>query len=175
MNSDNPIYWNVIYTVPKSEKSVQRTLEELEIDSFLPLYKKVRQWRNKNLCSIVPLFPGYVFAKVPRTMKWQILNIKGVVKFVSIQNEPCKVSDKEISHVKQIVGIDEGTAIQRESYFVRGQKVSILHGPFGGLQGEIIEERGNHRFLIRIHAIREAFSITMDLKMLASMDEAVLA
>ncbi|MDT7816044.1 MAG: transcription termination/antitermination protein NusG [Acidobacteriaceae bacterium] len=54
--------WFAVYTISRHEKFVQAQLTAKQIQSFLPLYKVERRWRNGVRREIqYPLFPGYVF------------------------------------------------------------------------------------------------------------------
>src|SRR5262249_45107201 len=55
--------WWVLHTRPRAEKAVARKLLTSEVAFFLPLYEKRWPSRGRLLCSYLPLFAGYVFAR----------------------------------------------------------------------------------------------------------------
>jgi hypothetical protein len=52
--------WYAAYTNPRHEKYVARQLDERSIDSFLPLYRSLRRWKDRRKQIELPLFPGYL-------------------------------------------------------------------------------------------------------------------
>jgi transcription antitermination factor NusG len=155
--------WNALYVIYKSEKKVCEYLNELGIETFLPLYTKVRLWRNKKIKSKIPLFSCYVFAKVPRTLRYQALNVVGTVKFVTTRgNIPSIIPEKEIDIIKRLTGIKPDMNIKKENYFEVGQHVRVNHEPLKGLEGILSEKRGRNRFFVKIHSIQQALSLEID-------------
>jgi len=86
--------WHVIYTMPRAERKVASSIDEMGIESYLPLYKVTRQWSDRKKKVEVPLFPNYVFVKVSEKGRRVIFNIKEPVKFISIDNKPVVVDER---------------------------------------------------------------------------------
>ncbi len=60
--SEQPVSrWYAAYTCPRHEKYVARQLDERCIDTFLPLYRSLRRWKDRRTQIELPLFPGYVY------------------------------------------------------------------------------------------------------------------
>src|ERR1035441_5728210 len=77
------------YTTPRHEKHVFEMLAERQIEAFLPLYRKATQWKKS--CPVVlelPLFPTYVFVRIPRQARGAVLGLPGVVSIVGSPKEP---------------------------------------------------------------------------------------
>jgi hypothetical protein len=58
--------WWVFHVRPRQEKSLARDLMKRQVPFYLPLIS--RRWRSKGrlMNSLVPLFPGYVFARTDK-------------------------------------------------------------------------------------------------------------
>ncbi len=41
------LYWLAVYTKPRHEKIADEKLQEKGIESYLPLVKKTRQWKDR--------------------------------------------------------------------------------------------------------------------------------
>ena len=148
--------------MPNSEKQVFQELQSLGINSYLPLMKKRRKWRNRTIESSVPLFSGYIFLQVNRLTYIQVLNIQGVIRFLTNNGKLCRVRESEITEVRRVERLNQQYQIERVSYFEKGNKVSISNGPFSGFEGEIVERKGKYRLLVRLKSIREAISIDVE-------------
>lgn len=154
--------WHALYVNFKSEKKVCQELVKYDIETFLPLFTKIRYYRNSKRKSEVPLISCYVFARVPPKLRGLVCSIGGVVKFVKTDNKPSVIPVDEINILKKISGIRGSMEISNERYFEVGEKVHVHYGPLAGIVGEVIEKRGQNRFLIKIHSLNQAISIEID-------------
>src|ERR1051325_9315299 len=91
-----PPLWYAAYTRGRHEKSVSRQLEERSIDSFLPLYHSVRRWKDCRKELALPLFPGYVFVNVSARDRLKVLQVPGVVRFVSFSGRPAVLESCDV-------------------------------------------------------------------------------
>ena len=57
--------WYALWTRSRHEASVQRQLDELRIEAFLPTITKWSRWKDRKKQIEWPLFPGYCFARFP--------------------------------------------------------------------------------------------------------------
>lgn len=81
--------WFAVYTISRHEKFVQAQLTAKQIQSFLPLYKVERRWRNGVRREIqYPLFPGYVFVCLGAGEALPVLQTSGVVNIVGNGRAP---------------------------------------------------------------------------------------
>ena len=97
--------WHAIYTVPRHEKTVVKRLDALDIENYLPLYSAVRVWHGRKVQVELPLFPGYVFAKMSISDKWSVLTFAGVIRLVGFNNNSATLSDDEIDRLKASLAI----------------------------------------------------------------------
>src|SRR5271169_3121819 len=75
--------WFAVYTTPRHEKAVARQFEVRQIESFLPLYRSVRRWKNGCRVNVdQPLFPNYIFACLKRPDYVRVLQTPGVLSLV---------------------------------------------------------------------------------------------
>lgn len=154
----NPLLWHVIYTYPKAEKKIYSDLLRLNIESYLPLQKVVRQWSDRKKRIEVPLFPNYVFVKAEQCERWKVLSVDGVVKFISFNGILSTVSDFEINMIRKILQGEHVTIVQ-ENYIGIGRRVRVARGRFAGLEGTLVEKKGKVRLLIRIDSISQSLSM----------------
>src|SRR2546428_8329857 len=57
--------WYAAYTCAKHEKRVAEQFSQRSLESFLPQYESVRRWKDRRVKLQLPLFPGYVFVRLP--------------------------------------------------------------------------------------------------------------
>ena len=56
--------WFVIYTRSRFEKKIYQELLKINIESYLPLQKKLKQWSDRKKWVEEPLFRSYIFVKI---------------------------------------------------------------------------------------------------------------
>jgi transcription antitermination factor NusG len=155
MFSDTKANWYTAYTFPNTEKKVHSELSRQNILSYLPVQQVVRQWSDRKKKLIVPLFPSYIFINTDQKRKFDLLNIKGILRFVSFERKLAIVTDEEIASIKKV----ENAEFEIEPHLVDGDNVIITYGPFTGLKGKLFNKLGKRRFGLRINALNQSLSI----------------
>ena len=61
--------WWALHVRPRSEKALSRRLFRDRISFFLPLYVRRRRFQRRQVCSYLPLFPGYLFLRGGETAR----------------------------------------------------------------------------------------------------------
>lgn len=158
--------WCVLYTYPNYEKKVLKVATQKNITCFLPTQKVERTWSDRRKILEIPLFPNYLFVQVNKQNRFTILDILGVVRFVSLSGKPAIISDYEIDLIRKMTNGPE-VALERE--FVNGDLVRIIEGPFMGLEGILFQKKGKHRLSIRINGINQSISISTSSQLVAKI------
>ena len=57
--------WKVLFVKPRTEKKVAEYCKLYGIDFYLPLREQTRNVQRRKISVIMPLFPGYVFVRLP--------------------------------------------------------------------------------------------------------------
>src|ERR1700693_1889373 len=81
-------FWYAAYTRSRHEKSVARQLEERGMESFLPLYRSMRRWKDRRQEVDMVLFPGYVFVRFHWRERLQVLQLPSVLRLVTFNGLP---------------------------------------------------------------------------------------
>ena len=149
--------WIAIYTKSRHEQIVINELSKKDIESFCPMFKEKRQWSDRKKWVHFPLFRSYVFARIHLKENIFVLQTIGVNKIVKFQNKISIIPDQVINDIKNIV--DGGYKIQQVDYFIKGDEVSVISGPLKGVNGIIQDLKGDNRLIMKVEAIRQAFSI----------------
>ena len=142
--------WHALYVRSRSEKKVLSQLEEMGIEAYLPLVTKVKQWSDRRKKIEEPLFKSYVFVHSNAKEYLTILNVYGVMRFVTFEHEAVVVPDNQIVAIKRFVDDyehGEEFKMQNNEELKEGQMVRIINGPMKGLQGRL-ETIYNKRHLI---------------------------
>src|ERR1035441_2804441 len=93
--------WYAIYTAPRCEKSALAHLALRDVESFLPAYEQVRLWKNRQRVKLsMPLFPGYLFARIEHRDRAAVLGSPGVLRIVGNSRGPIPVGDSTIDFLR---------------------------------------------------------------------------
>ena len=152
--------WFAIYVKARSEKKVLNLLEDIGIESFLPLITRVKQWSDRKKKVEEPLFRSYLFVKIPLSDYYTILNINGVVKFITFERKPVPVPENQIIAIKEYLSDTELQSIDYED-FKEGELVRIKSGQMKDLIGRFVKINGKHRVIIDIEAVGQSIPINI--------------
>ena len=153
--------WYAVYTNSRAEKRVSDRIEELGIETFLPLQKTLRQWSDRKKLIEKPLISSYVFVKIIPRDYFTVRKIDGVVKFIMIQNKPVPIPEAQINNLRILCGSDAEVEISTNVY-EKGDLVEVTVGSLTGLRGELIRVGRKHKVVIRI--IQPGMNLTVDIK-----------
>jgi transcriptional antiterminator RfaH len=142
--------WHVVYTNPRAEKKVYQLLEKNRIEAFLPLKKTLKVWSDRKKWVEEPLFNSYVFVFVSEKEYMQVLQIPGIVRYITFSGKAATVPDTQIGLIRRLLMSDAEMEIS-EHVFKPGERVKVNAGQLMGLEGELVSLRSEKRFLVRIH------------------------
>lgn len=159
--------WHVIYTRSRAEKKVYDELTRKNIECFLPLQKKLRQWKDRKKWVEMPLIPGYCFVNISRKEYDQVLQTNHVVAYIFFEGKAANIRNDQIEALKQMITQFDAEVTVTDKNFTPGEKIEIIAGPLIGLRGELTGMRGKNRFVIRIVQINTTFSVELSPDMLS--------
>lgn len=169
MTTPTEKHWYVIYTRSRAEKKVEAELLAKGIECFLPLQKKLRQWKDRKKWVEIPLISSYCFVHICRKEYDSVLQSNNVVCYVTFEGKAAVIPEQQITYLKQMLKqFDFDINVTLEN-FKPGKQVEIIEGALVGLRGELIESRGKHKFLLRINKIDTSFIVEVPAEYLSSI------
>jgi len=151
--------WYAIYTRSRAEKKVQDELHIKGIECYLPLQKKLRQWKDRKKWVELPIMSGYCFVNISRHDYDRVLQNNNVVSYITFEGKAAEIREDQIEAMRRmLVQNDFEVEINHET-FTPGKKVEIIQGPLIGLRGELTDIRGKHKFLLKIEQIAQSLTI----------------
>jgi transcription antitermination factor NusG len=163
--------WYACYTRARHEKQVHDLLLQRGRESYLPLVPQMRQWKDRKKLVEMPVFPSYVFSRFTLRDLHEILTIPGVSTIVRSNGYPTPIADREIENVRKFADAlaETGTLPEVRPLIDEGDWVRINDGPFQGVEGIVIEQRGRRRVLVGLKAIGSALEIDIDTRSLRTI------
>ena len=135
-------WWHAVYTKPRWEKKVAALLEARGIEYYCPLNKVIKQWSDRKKTVLEPLFKSYVFVQVPENKKWEILNIAGILNYVTWLGKPAKIKDSEITTIRKFLKEFESVEIIDGPLEINNT-VKVKQGVLMNYQGILLQVSGN--------------------------------
>ena len=154
--------WFAIYVRSRNEKKVSKTLNDIGIESFLPLITRIKQWSDRRKKVDEPLFNSYLFVNIPLSDYYKVLNVNGVVKFICFEKKPVEVPENQIEAIKKYICDTDIHEIDYENIdFKSGELVRIKSGQMKDLIGRFVEIKGKHRIMIEIEVVGQYLPINI--------------
>ena len=158
--------WYALYTRPYHEKRIYEQLKLNKIEAYLPLQTTIRKWSDRNKKVTRPLFSCYLFVFISLKDYYKVLNIPGVVRYISFEGKAAIIPEKQIQMIKDLLTQDIEVTEPLENLPVR-TTVEIKVGPLKGFIGELVEFAGRKRVLISLEEICKSVLINVPLNYLA--------
>jgi len=152
--------WYATYTNPRHEKSVAQQMQLRQIDCFLPLYRSVRRWKDRRKELNLPLFPGYVFVRIPLVERLRVLTLPGVVRIVTFQGRPAPLPDSEVEALQQ--GFQKNVWLRPHPFLRAGQRVQVRNGPMAGVEGILVRRKDKIRIVLSIELLMRSVAVEVD-------------
>jgi transcription antitermination factor NusG len=152
--------WFAVYTSSRHEKWVMTNLMQRQIESFLPLFEKVHHWSKRAPVRLkLPLFPNYVFVRIPPNGRNSVLAVPGVVAIVGRGNIVSPLPDDEIETLR--TRLEQGK-FEPHPYLVAGERVRVCGGALEGIEGIVVRRKNEVRVVLTLELIQRSVAVEVD-------------
>jgi transcription antitermination factor NusG len=153
-------HWYALYVASNQEKRAEQYLQMKGVEVFLPLCTVTKRWKNRTTVKLqLPLFTGYVFAKIALTERLRVLEVPNVVNIVGNGKEPLPLPDEEIETLRG------GLHLRRVDpcpYLKVGQRSRIRSGPLAGMEGIVVRKDNRLRIVLSLDLITRSIAVHVD-------------
>ena len=161
--------WYALQCWLRKESMIAAQLEGQGFECFLPKYKSLRAWSDRKKEVEQPLFPGYLFCRFEYTQRRPVVVTPGVLQVVGCGRTPTPIEDREIEAIQ--IAVASGVSGQPWPYLEVGEKVRIHTGKLSGLQGILVNFKGNHRVVLSVTLLQRSVALEVDLAWVASLEK----
>jgi transcription antitermination factor NusG len=151
--------WYALYTRTRHERMVEQRLLERGVHTYLPLVTEIHRWSDRKKKVQLPLFSGYLFAKVApcRADRLRVLATDGVFQFVGIRGEGTPIPEEQIAAIRALI---EGQLPWSSHPFLKiGQRVRVRGGALDGIEGILTSRAGEDTIVISVDAIQRSLAV----------------
>jgi transcription antitermination factor NusG len=152
--------WFALQVRTRWESSTAVLLSGKGYQTLLPTYKTKKRWSGKLRERNAPLFPGYVFCQFDVQKRLPILVTPGVISIVGRGRVPLPVDYGEIAAIQTV--ISSGFHAEPWPYLELGQRIRIERDVLEGLEGILINFKGNHRIVVSVSLLRRSVALEID-------------
>jgi transcription antitermination factor NusG len=152
--------WFALQVRTRWESSTAVLLSGKGYQTLLPTYRTKKRWSGKLREINAPLFPGYVFCQFDVQKRLPILVTPGVIAVVGCGKIPLPVDEGEIAAIQTVVS--SGMRTEPWPFLELGQKVRIEGDALQGLEGILINFKGNKRIVVSVSLLRRSVALEID-------------
>lgn len=155
--------WFLVWTASRAEKRVASRIAALGIEVWLPTVTERHRWSDRWRELVMPLFPGYLFARVP-VVNWQrLLRVLGVLTVVKDGERPALLSAGFVESLRRAV---ECTNVVPERLpepvaYNPGDEVVVEEGVLTGVRGVVRQRRNARQLVIWVREIGAGVAFTI--------------
>ena len=161
--------WYALQVHARKEQLVVSQLENRNLECFLPTYKSLRKWSDRTKEIQQALFPGYVFCRFDYENRQPVVMTTGVTQVVGTGKVAIPIADSEIAALQ--VAVRSGVPAQPWPYLRTGEYVQVNYGHLAGLQGILVNFKGNHRVVLSVTLLQRSLALEVELDWLSPLAE----
>lgn len=158
-------YWLVCHTKPRCEKKFSALMAAEKFEHYLALVQSVRRYANQTKRFTKPLFPGYVFAKVPVEKKARIYQQDLLARAITVEDEAKFL--RQLEDVKAIVA--SGFELSVMPLLTKGRRVRVTGGPLHGLEGYIDDPTNPRGIVLSVDVLQQGLLVKMPVENLQAL------
>lgn len=152
--------WWVLYTRHQHEKVVAETLSAKGFEVFLPLYKSVRQWKDRTKKLSLPLFPCYVFVRGGLDRRLRAMTTPGVHMVLSNGERIALIPNEEIEAIQRAV--EEPSRVEPYPFLNCGERIRVTRGCLEGVEGVLIRKKNQYRLVLSLDMLARSVAVEID-------------
>lgn len=151
----NEYLWLVCHTKPRCEKKFAALMTAEKFEHYLPLIESVRRYAQQTKRFTKPLFPGYVFAKIPKELKPRVYQQDLLARAITVEDESTFL--RQLNDVKTIVA--SGFEMSVMPLLTKGRRVKIVGGPLHGVEGFVDDPVQPQGVVIAIDVLQQGLLV----------------
>lgn len=167
--SSGRLGWYALQVRSRKEIYVASQIMGKGFECLLPMYKSIRQWSDRKKELEQPLFPGYLFCRFDFQERRPLITVPGVLQILGNGRTGIPVPDDEISALR--LAVSSGMPKQPWPYLEVGQRVRVNYGTLTGLEGILVNVKGNHRVVLSVTLLQRSVALEVETAWLSPVFE----
>lgn len=135
--------WAVCHTKPRCEKRLAQAFSCCQFEHYLPLLVSLRNYGRRTKRFDKPLFPGYVFGRLPNDRSLPGPLLQYLVRIIMVEDQR-----KFLSQLQTIYRtLQAGFPVRLHPLIRKGTRVKVNAGPLRGVEG-IVDDPANPKGVV---------------------------
>jgi transcriptional antiterminator RfaH len=160
----NGLWW-VAHTKSRNEKALAQDLMAKNISYFLPMTWRVHSHTHRTIKALLPLFTGYLFFCGNENERVELLKTNRVANLIEVKDQETLIRAGAVR-----AGVPGQGALTPYKYLHKGQWCRVIAGPLLGLEGIIVQTKGDTRLVLQINLLGQAASVEIDIDMIEPVE-----
>ena len=152
--------WLVCHTKPRCEKKFAALLAAERFEHYLPLVQSVRRYQHQTKRFTKPLFPGYVFTRVPVESRRRIYQQDLLARAIVVESEALFL--RQLADVKAIVA--SGFELSLHPLLTRGRRVKVTGGPLHGVEGFVDDPTNPNGIVVAMDVLQQGLLVRLPIE-----------
>lgn len=152
-------FWFALYTKVNQEIKAAEKLNHLQIDNYLPLVSRIRQWSDRKKIIREPVLKNYIFIYADEKQRKEALQIPHIVRCVFENGKPAIIPEWQIENLRKAVESECNFIVYNE--IIPGQKVEIMSGPLKGVTGVVQTQTNKLSLVVGIELLNRSIIVEL--------------
>ena len=152
--------WLVCHTRPRCEKKFAALMAAERFEHYLPLVQSVRRYQKQTKRFTKPLFPGYVFTRVPVESRRRIYQQDLLARAIVVESETLFL--RQLADVKAIVA--SGFELSLHPLLTRGRRVRVTGGPLHGVEGFVDDATNPKGIVVAMDVLQQGLLVRLPIE-----------
>ena len=152
--------WYALQVRSRKEGYIASQIQGQGFECLLPTYKSIRKWSDRVKELEQPLFPGYLFCRFDFQNRRPVITTPGVFQIVGFGRTATPVADEEIRALQ--LAVSSEAPKQPWPYLEVGQRVQVVYGNLTGLEGILVNIKGNHRVVLSVTLLQRSVALEVE-------------
>lgn len=154
--------WYAVRTRSNFEARVNTRLLEKGIECWLPIFREVRQWKDRKKLVSIPVFPGYLFSRLADSSEARlaVLRTEGAVSILGQGEQIEPVPDEEIEALQRLLA--NNPRCMAHPLLREGAWVRVKRGALKNLEGLLVRVKNQTRLVLSVTLLSQSVSTEVD-------------
>jgi transcription antitermination factor NusG len=149
--------WYAVQVHLKHEATVAHHLADLCVEQYLPTISPMRSAHHRHRETGLPLFPGYVFARLDLSRGPRLHTIPGVVSILGLHGKPTPLEDDDVAAIRLI--LQSSLRVKQSCCFRSGDAVFVCEGPLSGVRGTFLHSTNGGTLVVSLPLLQRSLEV----------------
>ncbi len=155
--------WYAVHTRSNYEKQAAAEVSGKGLETYLPSFSQVHQWKDRKKVVEQPLFPGYFFVRFTDTneRRLAVLKTTGVVQILGTGRAIEAIPNNQVEGVRTM--LTAGVSCFAHPFLREGSRVRIRHGALKDLEGLLVRFKSAYRLVLSVELLCQSVATEVDI------------